>query len=385
MTKKPVAKGKTKAKATASSKGANAKITKSTKTAPKPVAAKARKAPVAITPVTLEQARTLAAATGPKRATRRMLMAAPTVDTVGIEREKLDKQRADEREQRQREYTAIMKIMKQRGAARPETAAKGRRGGPAKAPKASFQPLQVMAEGDSWFDYPIPMFGGGIVKRLEKRLGVPILNMAEAGDEVRFMLGVEQRKRLIQQLMKGCPAGGPWDVMLFSGGGNDIVDNPMALWVRDFDATTTPAAQIHQPRFDAALTLVRAGYEDLITLRDQLSPDTHLVFQCYDFAIPDGRGICHHGPWLKPTFDLRKFPNRTAGFAVVKLMLQQFAAMLQSLGGAHSKVTVINTQGTLAQQTSAWHNELHPAKPGFETFAEMFRQQLKVLFPTRVV
>jgi hypothetical protein len=77
--------------------------------------------------------------------------------------------------------------------------------------------------------------------------------------------------------------------------------------------------------------LVRAGYEDLIALRDKLSPGTHLVFQGYDFAIPDGRGICHFGPWLKPTFDLRKFPTLAARQVVVKAMLQQFAATLTSL------------------------------------------------------
>jgi hypothetical protein len=45
-----------------------------------------------------------------------------------------------------------------------------------------------------------------------------------------------------------------------------------------------------------------------IALRDKLSPGTHLVFQGYDFAIPDGQRICGYGPWLKPTFDLHKFP-----------------------------------------------------------------------------
>ena len=69
-----------------------------------------------------------------------------------------------------------------------------------------------------------------------------------------------------------------------------------------------PANQINQPRFNNAMALVRAGYEDLIVLRDQLSPGTHLIFQDYDFAIPDGRGVCGFGPWLKPTFDLRRFP-----------------------------------------------------------------------------
>ena len=46
------------------------------------------------------------------------------------------------------------------------------------------------------------------------------------------MLGVEERAILTEHLTNGCPAGGPWDVLLFSGGGNDIVGNPMALWVR---------------------------------------------------------------------------------------------------------------------------------------------------------
>jgi hypothetical protein len=41
-------------------------------------------------------------------------------------------------------------------------------------------------------------------------------------------------------------------------------------------------------------------------------------------------------------------------------------------------------QGTLAPQTGSWHNELHPAKAGFEKFADIFQQRLKVLFPDRV-
>ena len=115
----------------------------------------------------------------------------------------------------------------------------------------SFDPLQIFAEGDSWFDYPVPFFGGGIIPRLEDRLGVPILNLAKAGDEVRYMLGVEERATLTEHLTDGSPAGGPWDVLLFSGGGNDIVDNPMALWVKDWNPAMPPAAHIHQARFDA--------------------------------------------------------------------------------------------------------------------------------------
>lgn len=334
-------------------------------------------------PVTLAQARALAGAQSPTRAVRsakaRVAPASPAA--VGLERRRLEKNQEQERRQRTREYTATLAIMKQRGVkGLAPKAAKGKR-----AMKAAPKPLQIFAEGDSWFDYPVPAFGGGVIPRLEDRLGVPILNLAKAGDEVRFMLGVEQRERLIEEFTEGCPAGGPWDALLFSGGGNDIVDNPMALWIRDFNHGMPPAALLHQGRFEAALALVRAGYEDLIELRDRLSPGTHLFFHGYDFAIPDGRGVCFLGPWLKPTFDLRGFPSQAAGTAVLKVMLQKFAAMLQSLHSPSKRITFINGQGTLSQQTSSWHNELHPSKAGFNAHADVFHRAVKAAFPGRVL
>jgi hypothetical protein len=337
-------------------------------------------------PVTLDEAKALVQAKQPKltlRAVRKTAAPPASPAAVGAEREKLKKERRDERARRVREYKAMMEIMKRRGARRPRPkGVKAQDGEPTAKGGGSFAPLQIFAEGDSWFDYPVPFFHGGIIPRLEDRLGVPILNLAKAGDEVRYMLGVEERAVLTEHLTGGCPAGGPWDVLLFSGGGNDIVDNPMALWIRDWNPAIPPASHILQARFDAALALVRAGYEDLIALRDELSPSTQLVFQAYDFAIPDGRGICGFGPWLQPTFDLRKFPTLAARQAVVKAMLQQFAAMLTSLVGP--TVTFINGQGTLAPQPSSWHNELHPTRAGFEKFADIFHLKLKALFPDRV-
>jgi len=357
---------------------------KSAKKAVKAAQTRAKAVAPATGPVTLDEAMALAQIKQPELAVQavRATAAPPSPAAVGAERAKLRKEQREEHARRIREYKATMTIMKARGARRPRLKGfKAGEGEPTAEDAESFVPLQILPEGDSWFDYPA-FIGGGIIPRLAGLLGVPILNLAKAGDEVRYMLGVEERLVLADQLSGGSPAGGPWDVVLFSGAGNDIVGNPMALWVKDFNPAIPPASNINQPRFDAALALVRAGYEDLITLRDQLSPQTHLVFQGYDFPIPDGRGICFLGPWLKPTFDLRKFPTLAAGEAVIKAMLQQFAAMLTTLAGP--KVTFINTQGTLLQQTASWHNELHPARAGFEKFADLFQQKLKVLFPDRV-
>lgn len=347
---------------------------------------RSRKTAEAIGPVTLEEARALAMVQEPslaKAALKKSTQPPASPYLFGKVKADLQEARRKEIERRVREYQATMSIMKQRGARRPTPKGKPVQGG-AKAKAAAFAPLQILAEGDSWFDYPVPFFGGAIIRRLEKKVGVPILNLAKAGDEVRYMLGVEERQLLTEHLTKGCPAGGPWDVLLFSGGGNDIVDNPMALWIRDFDPTLTPEQQIHQPRFEAALALVRAGYEDLLSLRDRLSPGTHLVLQGYDFAIPDGRGICHLGPWLKPTFDLRGFPSRAAAFATVKAMLRRFAEMLTDIARTPG-VTFINGQGTLPERRSSWHNELHPSEAGFDLFAKIFYKSLKSRFPDRLI
>ena len=174
--------------------------------------------------------------------------------------------------------------------------------------------------------------------------------------------------------------------MLFSGGGNDIVAEPLSLWLKDWDAALPPEAHLDAQRFSAALALVRAGYEELIALRDRLSPSTELVFHGYDYAIPDGRGVCLNafGPWLNPAFDLRGFPSRAAASAVVKAMLSAFALQLQDLANTHNNVTFVNSQGLLPQSPDAWHNELHPSSQGYDLHADRFNASLKSMVPNRV-
>lgn len=334
----------------------------------------------------LDEARRLVAERLATPAIRRQRSAPLTPGHLALQRLRLARERQQEQIRRLREYRAVMTLLKRYGV-RPEPASmpgERRRTRGAASPGPALQPLQILAEGDSWFDYPVPLFGGGVIKRLERRLGVPILNMAEPGDELRHMLGVGQRRRLRRRLQEGCPAGGAWDLLLFSGGGNDLVDDPMALWILDWRRGATPDELLHARRFDAALELLRAGYEDLIALRDELSPRTHLLLHAYDFAIPDGRGLCHHGPWLKPSFELRGFPDQKSAAQVVRAMLIRFAGMLETLQ-THAGVSVLPTQGTLAPKSSAWHNELHPGKAGFEAITGLFQSRIRQLFPGRVL
>lgn len=239
--------------------------------------------------------------------------------------------------------------------------------------------LNIFAEGDSWFDYPLSRDTIGFIQRS----GPPwplILNLAHYGDIATEMLGVKQRQRIIENL--GDPSNGVFDAMLFSGGGNDICGDQFCLWLREFVAGNGSEHAIDEQRLADILGVVNAAYVDLIRLRDKNAPDCVLFFHGYDFAIPDGRGVCGVGPWLKPSLDLRGWIDPTAAAAIVKRLLLAFDRMLVQIEQQNHKVVYVRTQGTLG--AGEWANELHPTETGFGQIADIFVRALRKRFPGRI-
>jgi hypothetical protein len=169
--------------------------------------------------------------------------------------------------------------------------------------------------------------------------------------------------------------------MLFSGGGNDFVGDQLCLWLNTYSSGMSPEQILNSGRFAAVMGEVRAGYQDLISIRDRLSKGTKLFLPQYDFAPPNGKGVCNIGPWLQPSLDYRDVP-RTIQPAVTRLMLTEFAKVLTSLAASAPDVYVVPTQGTIPAPTNVWWaNELHPTDKGFAAIAEKFRIELEKQFP----
>ena len=245
------------------------------------------------------------------------------------------------------------------------------------------RPLNLFADGDSWFEYPLPGYSPKDVIVSLRDAGKPrplILNLAHHGDLASDMLGVSQRTRMEKNLAD--PENGTFDAILFSGGGNDVVGDQFCLWLRDHAPDASPAEAINATRLAAVLGVVRSAYEDLIAVRDKVAPRCALFVHAYDFAIPTGIGVCGIGPWLKPSLDYRGWKAHPAAARIVKEVLVQFRDRLQSLASAHRDVIVVPTQGTLAADD--WSNELHPTPKGFDKIAAVFRNSLQQRFPGRI-
>lgn len=247
--------------------------------------------------------------------------------------------------------------------------------------------LRILAEGDSWFEYPLPItHGDGVIYQLQKLLGYEIANMAHHGLEVEQMMGLSMRQEIISRLDD---AQVKFDALLFSGGGNDIAGDQFCIWLKDAPPVPTPDQMLDLNAVSAALAILEAEYRELVDIRDQYSPETFIFVHAYDFPPITGKGVCGEGPWLKPSLDYAykhlgvATPNPQDEFLVVKALLQMFAAMLARVETDPNvkKFRVVPTQGTLEPNDSDWQNEIHPSSTGFTKIAAKFQASLATVFP----
>jgi hypothetical protein len=121
----------------------------------------------------------------------------------------------------------------------------------------------LVAQGDSWFDYPLPVpivDQSDIVAHLKQlpAMSPLVYSLAMHGEAAEDMLGVQKLDDLRNALRD--PAHGPFDAILFSGGGNDLAGNQFRLWLKDFAvAGPDPASGLNSSRVGSILAVVAAA------------------------------------------------------------------------------------------------------------------------------
>lgn len=248
--------------------------------------------------------------------------------------------------------------------------------------KAFPERIKILAEGDSWFAYPrqFLLFGAAnnVIDWLKKGYKDKLLvkDIASNGDEAVGMLSGEAKLELLERLTKSF-----FDLLLFSGGGNDIVGR------FDFEYFLLPKTSpdqswqdcIHMERFERRLTMIKLAYLDLVELTRQYSknPEIQIITHTYDLAIPDPRGASFLGgmldiddgqSWMHPYLLLKGIEDRKDQEAIVSFLLTRFKDEMVSLEEATGGVLkVVNTHGIIARDE--WLNEIHPNSKGFEKIA----------------
>ena len=237
------------------------------------------------------------------------------------------------------------------------------------------QTLNIVADGDSWFDYSkILGTGGGLIDHLETVSGLSITNYAHAGDSTLEALGLKKSQRL-EKVLKGA------DILLFSGGGDDIAGDQLCLGVNQFEEVYGDVTKaVNQDWLAAVVAVIVNNYRDLVKLRDRISPECWIVIHSYDFpdASMMGKGVgwfnCVAGPWIQPGMNYCGWRDPKAMAAIIKEMLLALKAAYVAFAAANRKVKHVDLQGTGG--AGDWDNEIHKNSGGWHKSAQVMNLAL---------
>jgi hypothetical protein len=256
----------------------------------------------------------------------------------------------------------------------------------------------LLSEGDSWFDMnQIP--ASNLLQFQQFGVSTVVINCAVVGDTVTRMVD-----RLNSVTFRQLLAYRKWDGILFSGGGNDLID---AIWDKSHTPPVShvlrraanPASQvetdwINQPALQNLWASLNACFDGLLAMRaDALSQnaDTPIILHTYDFIVPRpeparfkplGLNLRLAGPWLVNALQSVGAPE-AVWEAIARNVMAQLGALIAARANPANKVFVARSQGTILPATvntagvsGDWANEIHPAKAGYRKLAVPWRVAL---------
>jgi hypothetical protein len=241
----------------------------------------------------------------------------------------------------------------------------------------------VLIEGDSWFSYPI---NRNLMDHIEMMRDFAILRLEQSGHEARQILKPSGRQfKNLGKYLKLYR----FEALLFSGGGNDIVDENLTPLLNKKVPGMTWRDCINEAALTARFDEIVAAYQRLIELRDRVRRNCVIVTHCYDYPVPTGIkariafGLASRGPWIKPRLVEKGIDPIADGVPILRFFMDQFYDRLQALAAApNSRFHVVDSRRTLIPSESLhWSDEMHPSGTGFELLSRRWRVELAKLFP----
>jgi hypothetical protein len=249
----------------------------------------------------------------------------------------------------------------------------------------------LLAEGDSWFHFPI--FLRDIVLQLSAdHLIWPLGAAGETLDHMVFGRGEGQGPNYLNALSE---FGASARAFLFSGGGNDLIgedeDGSSALmkFVRRFEAGRSAAWHLDTPEFKRRLVHYEAAHRHMIVDVAARQPNLPIVLHAYDYVLPCpfGRRDRRHphriarDKYFGAMFPLLGIVDAGLQAEILRNVVDAMNGVLRRLaggnvaGGSFAQVFHVDLRGALGFDD--WADELHPTNAGYAKLSERFRRVLR--------
>jgi hypothetical protein len=239
----------------------------------------------------------------------------------------------------------------------------------------------LIAEGDSWFDYP----GTDLLDALQQS-AYDVESVARAGDRVEMMaFGRGQLDKFAAALEKVVGGGHIPKAILLSGGGNDMAGSEFGVLInhagspkQGFNDSVVRGVIDERVR-DAYVWIIRT-ITDLC--QKMLKQKIRIILHGYGYPVPDGDGVLGGlgplpGPWLRPGFIEKGFNSLVQNTEMMRTLIDRFNKMLQGVAAEFAHVRYVDLRDVLPARKTLWANELHPKEPGFKLAAKELEKAIE--------
>lgn len=258
----------------------------------------------------------------------------------------------------------------------------------------SFPDHNLLAEGDSWFTISgLPAYNLLFELRFHKH--TRIVNCGMPGDTIVNMATIAGNRHLRQALS---PGGKPWDAILLSGGGNDVIDEADEILLPKEHRPANPqhpADYCDADHLDGLIRHIQRSYRRIAALRETPgSPgrEAPILAHTYDYATPRPAPAVFIfgslGPWLYKALTDRAVPE-SDWVHVADHLIDRLAEGILALARGPDAIPgfhVVDTRGTLTRaelghpsDSHDWQNEIHPNGGGYEKLAKKIEPVLEGL------
>lgn len=226
---------------------------------------------------------------------------------------------------------------------------------------SGFNGMQIVEEGDSWFQYPLRL--RDIIDFLSDDPDKAIRSLSGAGDLLRDMAA---RREYIPALQRSGAR-----IMLLSGGGNDLLGGGALIRVlREWRDGMRAEEALDGPALDQLVGSVLSDFRRILTDVQTVTPGVTVFSHGYDLPHPRPNGA-----WLGGPLAARGIPL-DAGRAVIGLIVTRFATELKALERRFPTFRFLDMTGVVGGNEQSWADELHPKDAGYGRVAEVFRHAI---------
>lgn len=235
----------------------------------------------------------------------------------------------------------------------------------AKKADPKYKGPRIVAEGDSWFEYP---YNDDLIMILGEKYA--IMSLAKAGDA---WADLYRKSELFPAVVQEKP-----DIVMLSMGGNEIMGQ-IENFVHQFELDRT-AAQYVLPSLDEMIKWIGAQYRTAIP--PLLAQGAHVIVHGYDY--PDPREAGEQGAqWVGPPLkNMRNIDGVTMWREIANVMIDRYNKMLRAMAarpefaGFVHHVDLRNTIGSndfvTGPDRNLWTDEIHGSAAGFAKLARKF-------------